>query len=108
MAARIGVNGITIAYEDAGEGPAVVFVHGLGGSVYTWRAQTAACAERGYRAIGYDQRGHGLSDKPPGPYSVAQCVEDLCALLDGLEVESCALVGHSVGTMIAEQASIRL
>ena len=106
--ARIEVNGITVAYEEAGEGPAVVFVHGLGGSVYAWRVQVAACAGRGYRAIAYDQRGHGLSDKPPGPYSVEQWVDDLEALLAALGVSSCALVGHSVGTMVAQQAAVRL
>ncbi len=53
------------------EGPtAIVFVHGLGGSSYSWWAQLAACEERGHRAIAYDQRGAGLSSKPPGPYSV--------------------------------------
>jgi 3-oxoadipate enol-lactonase len=83
-------------------------VHGLGGSAYGWWAQLAALRERGYRAIAYDQRGAGRSSKPPGPYSVETWAEDLVALVDGLGAESAALVGHSVGCMVAEHAAVRL
>jgi 3-oxoadipate enol-lactonase len=100
---------VSLAYEDTGgEGPVVVFVHGLGGSAYGWWAQLAACRERGYRAITYDQRGAGRSSKPPGPYSVEQWAEDTDRLLEGLGVERAALVGHSVGCMVAERAALRL
>jgi 3-oxoadipate enol-lactonase len=85
-----------------------VFAHGLGGSAYGWWAQLAACEERGYRAIAYDQRGAGRSTKPAGPYSVELWAEDLERLLDGLGVERAALVGHSVGCMVAEHAAARL
>jgi 3-oxoadipate enol-lactonase len=86
----------------------VVFVHGLGGSAYGWWAQLAACRERGYRAIAYDQRGAGRSSKPAGPYSVEGWAEDAERLLDGLGVESAALVGHSVGCIVAEHAAVQL
>jgi len=67
MAERVEVGDVALAYEEAGAGPAVVFVHGLGGRAYAWRAQVEACANAGFRAIAYDQRGAGLSSKPPGP-----------------------------------------
>ena len=72
MATRLESGGINFAVEDltGGEGPTVVFVHGLGGSINSWLAQLEACRERGWRAIAYDQRGAGRSDQPPGPYSV--------------------------------------
>ncbi len=108
MSKRIELNGIKLAYEERGEvqpdGTTVVFVHGLGGSTYSWWAQLAACEARGIRAIAYDQRGAGRSAKPPGPYSVELWAEDLERVLDRLEVERPILVGHSVGCMIAEQA----
>jgi pimeloyl-ACP methyl ester carboxylesterase len=108
VAERLEIEGVTLAYEDTGgEGPTVVFVHGLGGSAYGWWAQLAACRGRGYRGIAYDQRGSGLSEKP-GRYSVELWAEDLERLLDGLEVGRAALVGHSVGCMVAEHAAIRL
>lgn len=109
MAERIELEDVTLAYEDTGgEGLAVVLVHGLGGSFYSWRAQLAACAEHGHRAIAYDQRGAGLSSKPPGPYSVELWALDLERLLDRLGIERAALVGHSVGCMVAEHAALRL
>jgi pimeloyl-ACP methyl ester carboxylesterase len=109
MAERIELEDVTLAYEDTGgDGLVVVLVHGLGGSFYAWRAQLAACAERGHRAIAYDQRGAGLSSRPPGPYSVELWADDLERLLDGLGIERAALVGHSVGCMVAEHAAVRL
>jgi 3-oxoadipate enol-lactonase len=105
---RIEVNGIELAYEDTGdEGPAVLFVHGLGGSTRNWDAQLFACEDR-YQGIAYDQRGHGQSEKPPGPYSVEEWATDLIGLLDALEIERAALVGHSVGCMVAEHAAVDL
>ncbi len=109
MSSRLDIAELTLAYEDTGgAGPAVVFIHGLGGSAYGWWAQLAACREHGYRAIAYDQRGAGRSSKPPGPYSVERWAEDAVAVLDALGIERAALVGHSVGCMVAEQAAARL
>lgn len=108
MAKRIEVNGVELAYEDTGdEGPALVFVHGLGGSTRTWDAQLFACENR-YRGIAIDQRGHGASGKPAGPYSVEQWVEDLIGTLDVLDVDRAALVAHSVGCMVAQNAAVEL
>ena len=109
MAERIGIGGLELAYEDTGgDGSAVVLVHGLGGSLYGWRAQVRALAETGHRVIAYDQRGAGLSSKPPGPYSVGLWAEDLLGLVDGLGLERAALVGHSMGCMVAVEAASRL
>ena len=109
MADRIQAAGIALAYEDTGgSGPAVVFAHGLGGSSNCWLAQLEECRRRGWRGIAYDQRGAGRTEKPPGPYSVAGWAEDLAALLDGLGLRRAALVGHSVGCMVAERATLSL
>ncbi len=112
MGQRIELGDLQLAYEDLGPaspaGSTVVFLHGLGGSAYSWWGQLAACEERGHRAVAYDQRGAGRSSKPPGPYSIELWARDLERLLDGLEVERATLVGHSVGCMIAEHAAVRL
>jgi pimeloyl-ACP methyl ester carboxylesterase len=86
----------------------VLFVHGLGGSANAWLAQLESCRRRGWRGIAHDQRGCGRSDKPAGPYSVAAWAEDAIGLLDRLGVERAALVGHSVGCMVAERAAVIL
>jgi 3-oxoadipate enol-lactonase len=112
MGELIELDDVHIAYEDRGDGApdgsAVVFVHGLGGSSYSWWGQLAACAERGHRVVAYDQRGAGRSSRPPGPYSIELWAEDLERLLEGLEIGRATLVGHSVGCMIAEHAAARL
>jgi 3-oxoadipate enol-lactonase len=106
VAERVAVGEIELAYEDSGGGGnAVVLVHGLGGSLYGWRAQSRALAEAGYRAVAYDQRGAGLSSKPPGPYSVELWAEDLTGLMGALGIERAALVGHSMGCMVAVEAA---
>jgi pimeloyl-ACP methyl ester carboxylesterase len=107
--ARIPVHGAELAFEDSGgEGPAVVLVHGLGGSLYGWRAQARALADAGYRAIAYDQRGAGLSTSAGAPYSIEGWAEDLAGLVDALGLGRVALVGHSMGCMVAENAAIAL
>jgi 3-oxoadipate enol-lactonase len=110
MGERIELEDVQLAYEERGGAgdSAVVFVHGLGGSAFSWWGQLAACAERGRRAIAYDQRGAGRSSAPAGPYSVELWARDLERLLEALEIERPTLVGHSVGCMIAEQAAVRL
>jgi 3-oxoadipate enol-lactonase len=112
MGELIELGDVRIAYEDRGDGSressAVVFLHGLGGSSYSWWGQLAACEKRGHRVIAYDQRGAGRSSRPPGPYSIELWAEDLERLLDRLGVEHATLVGHSVGCMIAEHAAARL
>jgi len=109
LALRVEIDGLTLAYEDTGgEGPAVLFLHGLGGSANGWLAQLEACRMRGWRGVAPDQRGAGRSDSPPGPYSVDQWAQDVEQLLDVLGTERAALVGHSVGCMIAARASLRL
>lgn len=102
------MRGAELAYEDTrGDGPAVVLVHGLGGSLYGWRAQLRALAGAGYRAIAYDQRGAGLSEAT-GSFSVEGWAEDAAALVDALGIERVALAGHSMGCMVAERAALAL
>jgi 3-oxoadipate enol-lactonase len=111
MGERLELEDVTIAYEEraGAKSPAtIVFVHGLGGSARSWWAQLAAFEKRGYRAIAYDQRGAGLSSKPDGPYSVELWTRDLVRVIDALGIERPILVGHSVGCMISERASVEL
>lgn len=90
------VNGIDLYYESHGEGPAVVFAHGLGGSHLSWWQQVPPLSKR-YRCITIDHRGFGRSpDVPNGPGRKA-FAEDLRQLLDHLGVEDAYLVGQSMG-----------
>jgi 3-oxoadipate enol-lactonase len=92
---EITVNGVRTYYEEAGSGPAVVLVHGLGGTAALWDGVAPALAER-FRTVRYDLRGSGRSDRPAGPYSLDDLVDDLGGLIDGLGLAPAALVGHSM------------
>jgi 3-oxoadipate enol-lactonase len=108
MPERIEVGDVELAYTRRGEGPAVVFVHGLGGSKEAWSEEAEAVADAGYDAIAIDMRGAGESEAPPGPYSVEEWSLDLIGLLDALRIDRAALVGHSVGCMVVEHAALAL
>ena len=97
-AMREGRIGDTV-FETAGAGPAVVLLHGLGLNRHMWDPQWEALTGR-FQVLRYDLMGHGDSAKPQGPYRLEQFVAQLAALMDGLELERCALVGFSFGGMI--------
>jgi len=93
---KAAVNGIDLYYESHGEGPAIVFAHGLGGSHLSWWQQVPSLSKR-YRCIAIDHRGFGQSpDVPNGPGRKA-FAEDLRQLLDHLSVRETLLVGQSMG-----------
>jgi 3-oxoadipate enol-lactonase len=85
---------------EAGSGPPVVLLHGLGWDSSLWFPTLTQLAMQ-HRAIAADTRGHGESDKPEGPYSIAQFADDWAALLDHLRVRKATLVGLSQGGMVA-------
>jgi len=82
------------------DGPPVVFSNSLGASVAMWQPQVDALA-RDFRVIRYDQRGHGGSGLPAGPYAFSALVDDALALLDALALERVHFVGLSMGGMTA-------
>ena len=94
--ADIAAIDLTYAEHGPREAPAVVLLHGfpLDGSM--WDDQVDALAAR-FRTFVPDLRGHGRSEAPPGPYTMADHVADLARLLDRLGIERAALVGLSMG-----------
>jgi 3-oxoadipate enol-lactonase len=96
------ISGLTTHYQEAGipNGPPLVFINSLGTDARIWEEVVPVFSDR-FRVIRYDKRGHGLSDCPPTPYSIRDFSADLAGLLDYLEIERVAVVGISVGGMIA-------
>ncbi len=90
------VDGQRIAYLESGEGPPVILVHGLGGSMWQWEYQHSALAAS-HRVITLDLLGSGLSDKPDIAYHPDQLVEFFRKFMDQLGIERAALVGNSMG-----------
>lgn len=83
-------------YEGAGEGEALVFLHGFTLDRRMWRPQVEYFRDK-YHVITPDARGHGLSDAPLSGYSRADRVQDLARLVDNLNIELFHLVGLSMG-----------
>ena len=82
-------------YETTGEGPAIVFAHGVGGNHASWFNQIPVFA-RSYCVVTFDHRGFGCSTDVERSGRSA-FVSDLCALLDHLEIDRAVLIGQSMG-----------
>lgn len=93
----IEVRGARLRVRTAGEGPAVLFIHGWALDLDMWTPQFAALASR-YRLIAFDRRGFGLSSGTPG---IEDDLADIDALLATLGVERVAVVGMSQGARVA-------
>jgi 3-oxoadipate enol-lactonase len=89
-------NGCSLYYETHGEGPALVFAHGLGGSHLAWWQQVPHFRDR-YTCVTFDHRGFGLSRGAPGGPRPDAFVDDLAALIDHLGFPDVRLVAQSMG-----------
>ncbi len=94
------INGIRMAYDVRGQGPAVLLVHGFPFDRSMWAPQVDALSPT-HRLIVPDLRGHGETDAPPGPYSMDLFADDLAALLTSLGIDRVVLGGLSMGGYIA-------
>ncbi|GFG64426.1 hydrolase [Mycobacterium kubicae] len=101
---RIHLSGGSIAYTVAGDGPALLLIHGLGGNRGTWR-QIIGTLARTHTVIAPDLPGHGESDAPAGDYSLGAHACALRDLLLSLGHRRFSLVGHSLGGGIALQTA---
>jgi pimeloyl-ACP methyl ester carboxylesterase len=94
---KISIDGINIAYDDCGEGPALLLIHGFPLNRQMWQPQLKPLADAGYRVIAPDLRGFGESDAPEGNYSIDRFADDMIALLDALNIERAVVGGMSMG-----------
>lgn len=95
-------NGIRIWYEERGEGPAMLWAHGLCGTLHEWD-ETMAFFQKRYRVIAYDARGHGHSEIPDSPEAYSQdiMVQDMRGIMDTLGIAQAIVGGHSMGANVA-------
>lgn len=91
----------------------MVFIHGFGGKAMQWTYQLQEFCVKN-RTIAFDLRGHGLSDKPPGRYTMDEIQSDLVAALDWMEVavganpgDKIVMVGHSFGGAVVTEFTHR-
>lgn len=96
---------IDLAYSEAGSGPPLVLLHGLGGSQRDWELQLPAFRPH-YRVIMPDLRGHGRSPRPRGPYRISLLAADVALLLMRLDARPAHVLGLSLGGAVALQLAI--
>lgn len=89
-----------IAYDHAGAGEVVLFLHGIGGNRTNWRDQLSDFADY-YHAVAWDARGYGDSDDYAGPLDFGDFARDIVRLLDHLNADTAHIVGLSMGGRIA-------
>ena len=103
-------DGVQIHYTDTGEGDPLVLIHGF---AMNWKRMESAgavggLAERGYRVLAIDARGHGESDRPQDPAAYGEEIPlDVVRLIDHLGFEQAYVVGYSMGAIVANKVRAR-
>ncbi len=90
----------TVTYREAGEGPPLVLLHGIGSGAASWAAQLDTLSDR-YRVVAWDAPGYGGSDVlAPAETAAADYAATLATFLDALGIDEAHLVGHSLGALM--------
>ncbi len=104
-------SGLRIRVAEAGDagGTPMLLLHGWGCSLYAFRHLIEPLAQRGYRVIAVDLKGHGLSDKPVRreEYSLQSMTDHALEVVNALALKTVVLMGHSMGGRIAVEMSLR-
>jgi pimeloyl-ACP methyl ester carboxylesterase len=99
--------GARIHFKDLGIGKAIVFIHGFGFSMDTWRFLIEDLRKE-FRLVRLDLKGHGYSDRPRDRrYSVQDHADIVIGLMEHLKLTNAVLVGHSLGSGVALLAALK-
>lgn len=100
---HVQTDGLRQQVLEAGDGHLVLLIHGFPELGISWRAQVAALAEAGYRAVAPDMRGYGGTDRPgrTEEHTILHLVGDMVDLVRALGHQTCVVVGHDWGAPVA-------
>jgi pimeloyl-ACP methyl ester carboxylesterase len=102
----IDIRDISLYYEDIGDGPPVLFIHGAAGGAWVWQDQVARLSPS-FRCVSYDRRGHTRSAPGHADQSNATHTDDAAALIEALRLGPCLLVASSGGACIGLELVLR-
>ncbi len=97
---------LNLNYLEFGVGTPVVLIHGMGSDHTVWEGLIPLLKED-YWVIAVDLRGHGLSSKNPGPYSIELFAKDVCLFLESLNIDQAHFMGHSMGGVILQELAVK-
>ena len=98
----IDTNNIKLHYlEFEGNGPTIIFMHGLSANAHAFDGLVAAGLSPAFHVLSVDLRGRGESDAPETGYTMKEHAEDIIGLMDALQIEKTILAGHSFGGFLA-------
>ena len=102
----VAANGARFHVVDAGEGPAVLLLHGFPTFWWAWRQQVTSLAAAGYRVVAMDLRGYGGSDHPPHGYDPRTAAADVAGVVRCLGLSEAVIVGHGWGGLVAWSTAV--
>jgi 3-oxoadipate enol-lactonase len=102
---RIATKRLTMNIVEAGSGPPVLLIHGLGWDHSLWNPTVERLAKH-CRVVAADTRGHGATDRPDGPYDMEMLARDYAALADALGLAGICVIGLSQGGMVAQSLTL--
>ncbi|NKX55322.1 alpha/beta fold hydrolase [Arthrobacter mobilis] len=106
MGKHVRAGDLDIWAEQAGDGPDVLLIGGLGDTVESWQFQLDGLAGS-FRLTTFDNRGAGRTAMPPGPVTVEQMADDGAGVLRALGISSAHVAGFSGGSIIAQELALR-
>jgi 2-hydroxymuconate-semialdehyde hydrolase len=101
----VSIDGVGIHYLEAGEGPPLMLIHGLGASTFTFQRVIPELARR-FRVVALDLKGFGFSDRPGGDYTLTGQADLVRRLMDRLGIDRASVLGHSMGGAVAMRLAL--
>lgn len=101
-------SGVRLSYAEQGDpgGPALILLHGYSDSWFSF-SRILPLLNRGYHVYALDLRGHGDSDRPAEGYAMGELAGDVLAFMDDRSLARVTVVGHSLGSLVAQQLAAR-
>lgn len=99
---RAKVNGLSVAYERTGDGPALVLLHGFAVDSRMWRPQIESLSDK-FTVIAWDAPGAGQSSDPPETFGIGEWADCLAGILDAAGIQLAHIVGLSWGGILAQE-----
>lgn len=104
---HLNIRGISMYYEDYGQGGPIVLIHGGGSSMHVSFGKAFKALSKQYRVLAFDEQGHGRTPNSDRPFSFESTADDIVEALKQLNIDSASFIGFSNGATTALHLAIR-